>query len=378
MNNQNVIEQIRRETAPILERLADRSSCEFKLKDLEISGSGLTYKDAPLEGAALTKILSTLRVKKNFIDLSHKMSEEDWRLVSNKLKNAEGETKVYGTLSKDENGFTSISNIYNHKEGKKHADDASYSQYLNWIEDALGNSETDYSLKRLDFNRKDDKIDLILLNETERVDVFGTDIDVWKTGDRFHFNGLNFNYAPFFERLSCTNGNVAQQYGFGANISKMTFNNKKIENVINKALQFGNNNLNETLQQAVQHLQANNISLHEFYHYRKFFESRNGEEVYTGLIEKYFNDRPFYQGFGLNVEEKSYKWKSTANTGINAYDFFNMLTYIASHPSEIKVGKDDRAELQIQSSNLLFKKSLDLEDIASSPKIDYPRLVIMN
>jgi hypothetical protein len=133
-----------------------------------------------------------------------------------------------------------------------------------------------------------------------------------------------------------------------------------------------------TLQQSVQHLKDNNVSLSEFYYYRNFFENRNGEEIYTGLIEKYFNDRPFYQGYGLNIAEKSRKWKSTADSGINAYNFFNMLTWIASHPKEVRMDREDRVQLQIQASNLLFKRELDLEDIATSAKINYPILSAMN
>jgi len=220
--------------------------------------------------------------------------------------------------------------------------------------------------------------ELILLNENDRVDVFGTDLDLWKMGDRFHFNGVRFNYAPFFERLVCSNGNTATEFGFGADISKNSFNNNKIQGVISKALEFGSETMPATLAQAVQHLQKNNVSLAEFYQYRNFFESRNGEEVYTGLIEKYFNDQPFYRGYGVNINEKSRKWKATANSGINAYDFFNLLTWVASHPDQVRMDKNDRIQLQIQASNLLFKKELDLEDIATSANIVYPRLAAMN
>jgi len=95
-------------------------------------------------------------------------------------------------------------------------------------------------------------------------------------------------------------------------------------------------------------------------------------------MAKFFNETPFYKAYGVNLEEKSKKWKSTANTGINAYDFFNMLTWIASHPEEVKMDKTDRINLQIQSSNLLFKNQLDLEDVATNVVVEYPRLVSMN
>jgi hypothetical protein len=38
---------------------------------------------------------------------------------------------------------------------------------------------------------------------------------------------------------------------------------------------------------------------------------------------------------------------------------------------------DDQLNLQIQASNLLFKGNLDLEDIASPVKIEYPKTSAM-
>jgi hypothetical protein len=54
-----------------------------------------------------------------------------------------------------------------------------------------------------------------------------------------------------------------------------------------------------------------------------------------------------------------------------------MLTWIASHPDKVSVDVEDRLDLQISASNLLFKPSLDLEDIATNVNIEYPRLAAM-
>jgi len=40
--------------------------------------------------------------------------------------------------------------------------------------------------------------------------------------------------------------------------------------------------------------------------------------------------------------------------------------------------RSDRTDLQIVASNLLFKKELDLEDVATPTKVSYPRLVEMH
>jgi hypothetical protein len=376
-NNAETIELIRQETSGVLEKLADRQVSSFKIKDLNFE-NGIWLKDKPLKGNALKSVLSMLKVRTGFVDYSHKMSPEDWTTVSKKIKAAEGETAMYAKIMKDDKGQEEIMDVFAQNNTKKGGDDASYRQYMEWITDSLGQTETSYSLKNFSFDAKHETFDITLLNNDRKVDVFGTDTDIWKLGDRFVFNSLRFDYAPFFERLVCANGNTANEFGFGANIAQAKFNNSKIQSTIESSIIHGMETMPDMLQQAVQHLKNNNISLQEFYQYRRFFEGRNENEKYNTIIDKYFNDQPFFQGYGLNIAEKSNKWKSTANTGINAYNFFNALTYIASHPDKVKVEHKDRRDLQIQASNLLFKKQLDLEDIATNIKIDYPVLSIMN
>jgi len=377
MYNTETIEQIRQESTGILERLADREISGFKIKDLDFD-NGVSLRGTPLVGHALKGVLAFLRVRTGFVDFAQKMTPEDWTTVSRKIKATEGETAMYAKIVKNDLGQPEITEVYPQNRNKKNPDDASYRQYLDWITEALLQSENAYTLKSFDFDAKHETMGITLLNNDRKVDVFGTDLDVWKMGDRFVFNGLRFDYAPFFERLICSNGNTATEYGFGAGINQAKFNNKKIQGIIERSLVHGQETLPEILAQSVQHLQNYNVSIHEFYTFRKFFESRNENGRYDSLIERYFSDRPFYSAYGEDVARKSYKWKSTADSGINAYDFFNGLTYLASHPDKIKTEKKDRTDLQIAASSLLFKKQLDMEDIASPVKISYPRLEIMH
>jgi hypothetical protein len=377
MNNQTVIQQIQEQTAPVMEKMANRTVREFRMGDLEID-NGISLRGMPLRGKAVRNVLGNLRVKSNFTDLFHKMTPEDWRVVSHKLKQAEGETKMYAKIFVNDQGEQEIIDTFNHNDKKKSTDEGDVQQYIDWITSNLAESEKEYSLKGLNFDSNKEVFNLTLLDANSDTDVFGTGIDIWKMGDRFTFGGLQFSYAPFFERLVCSNGNTATEYGFASNISQAKFNNKRIETTIEKALKYGSETLPAQLQQAVQHLRTNNVSMAEFYEYRRFFESRNENDKYMRIINEYFNDQPFFQSYGVNITEKSRKWKSTANTGINAYDFFNMLTYIASHPEKVMMDLTDRTNLQIQASNLLFKRELDLEDVATPVKVLYPRHSSMN
>ena len=375
-NNQTVIDQLRVLSEETLNQLGNRTFTEFKIKDIEFD-QGLSLRGTPIRGKAAEKVLSTLRVKKNFSDMVHKMTPEDWGQVSYKLKQAEGETKLYGALV-GEGAEEEIVRVYDANEHKKRSDDeVSYENYFNWICDSLSESEKHYILKDFHYNTKKDIFNLTLVENDTELDVFGTGIDMWKTGQRFTFTGLSYNYSPFFERLVCSNGNVARQYGFGTNISKQRYNNKKIEDSIRKSIVNRSGDTPIILSKAVEHLKANNISLAEFYAYQRFFSSRNENGRYDGILSTYFDEKPFYKAYGVNIEEKSNKWKSTANSGINAYDFFNHLTYLASHPEKVKMDHNDRLQLQINASNLLFKKELDMEDIAGPANVEYARMVSM-
>ena len=376
MKNEKTIHEIQSQSTAILEKLGDNQVMDFKIKDLDIS-SGIHLGNLPVKGRAVNKIMKALKVRSNFTDFSQKMEPADWDLVSRKLKSTEAETKLYAKIVKDDKGQPEIVDVLKYRE-KANENPENFKQYFDWMCTTLETSEKEYALKDFRFNTKKDEFEIILLDELNRVDVFGTKDDLWKTGDRFSFNGLQFNYAPFFERLVCSNGNTALEYGYGADIEHSKYSAKKIESVIQKSLGFTSDTLGEQLSKAAQNLKENNVSIAEFYAYRKFFENRNNQEQYNGLIEKFFNDSHFFKAYGVNIAEKSNKWKSTANSGINAYDFFNMLTYIASHPKEISVDRDDRVQLQINASNLLFKRELDLQDIASPIIVDYPRHIIMN
>jgi hypothetical protein len=377
MNNFEVIEAINTQASRILERMGSREETMFQINELEIE-NGIFLRNHEIKGSALKNILKMLGVRPEFLDYSNKMTADDWRSVSEKIKGAIGSEVVYAKTVRDEDGWVSVIDIFKHNGDKKKIDNASFDQYIQWITDALGTSTNNYELKDFFWNDQLESMNINLLNKDTGIDVFGTDLDVWKMGQNFSFSAFRFDYAPFFERLVCSNGNVAKEFGFRSNISQGRFNNKKIQSIIEKNILQANTDMPIVLQKATQHLKDNNISIAEFQHYKNFFGGRNQEERYDNIMAKFFNESPFYKAYGVNLEEKSKKWKSTANTGINAYDFFNMLTWVASHPEEVKMDKRDRIDLQIQSSNLLFKNQLDLEDVATNVVVEYPRLISMN
>ena len=117
------------------------------------------------------------------------------------------------------------------------------------------------------------------------------------------------------------------------------------------------------LLEATRHLKKSNVSVQEYLKFRNFFN----EEEHGKILDKYFDLSYLNTAYRCDVEGMHAIWKSTADTGKNAYDFFNDLTYIASHPLEITMEEDQRRKLQIVASDLMFKETLDLELLA--PKI---------
>jgi len=373
MNNQSTIEQIRSRANEFAQSRTFDQVRRFRIKDLEFF-DGVKLNEVPLEGSALKGVLSILRVRNNFVDFSSTMTIEDWKAVSSRLTQAQGEIALFGKVSTDINGREAIVDIYMENPKKKEECTVGADQYIDWITESLSLTPSRYSLRAFEYDRTNNMFDLTLLDEDTEVDVFKGVSDSWKLGERFYFNSLRFDYAPFFERLVCSNGNTAPQYGFGANISQAKFNDAKIRQLIDKSIQHNDATIVERLLHATKHLQDNEISLREFYAYRRLFDN----EKYEDIAHKYFDDQVFYRSYACNIAEKSDKWKSTARTGINGYDFFNQLTWLASHPDQVNIEHKDRLELQIKASNLLFKSSMDLEDVASPMKIEYPRLAIMD
>ena len=207
------------------------------------------------------------------------------------------------------------------------------------------------------------------LNKEGGIDVFKNDKDIWKTGVDINWNPFQFINAPFFERLICSNGVSVPYQGYQAKIQNKKFNLERIQKELNKTI-IKNSSFDEIIQNKCKHLADNNVSLQEFYKFQNFFKSRNNDDVdYEHILNRIFSEKEIYRNYGEKIEDKSNKWKSTANSGRNAYDFFNDLTWLASHSKDVRLDESDALQLQIETGNFLMKDILDLEDVA--PNVNF-------
>jgi hypothetical protein len=80
-----------------------------------------------------------------------------------------------------------------------------------------------------------------------------------------------------------------------------------------------------------------------------------------------FDDSYLTVAYGMPISDMPAKVKTTADSGKNAYRFFNDITWLASHREESKISSNLCRKLQIHAGNFLFKKQFDMSQIAPKP-----------
>lgn len=341
----------------------EENKVAFQVGDLTVDNA-LKLDGIELSKESTNKILKHLRVLPSFLGLQQQMTEDDWGTVSEKLKTAGGNQIVFGRKS------TANPKIVDLHLAHRKAPNGGIliPEIFDLLSEAvLDSSANDYVVCDKYFSDETGKISLSLMNSEREIDVFGNGEDMWKTGKKITWSGVDFSIHPYFERLVCSNGNVAKQFGFSSSINNSKYNFGKIKAILEREIAQASDTATPMLMDATRHLKRANVSVQEMLQYRNLFDIEEDEKI----LQKYFDVAYLNTAYRCDVEGMNDIWKKTADTGKNAYDFFNDLTYIASHPTEIKIEEEKRRTLQIKASDLLFKGELDLEKIA--PKVSLGR-----
>ena len=373
MKNKETIEQLQSFVNGIEQKNPSRRDIvDFNLQDVEINGE-FKYRDLKFEEAASDKILDILNAKPSFKEYRQLMEEKDWKNVSRQIKTAKGDINLYGSLIPDKMGGYVVDDIYFRNPKKKQPDDLTTPKAIvETICEELSTSMIDWSLANSMYNEDKNLFEISLRNENNPVEVLAG--DSWKKGEMFSFNSTNFKQCPFYERLICSNGMTKPSYGFSSNISKVSFNNQKVQKVINNALAADNDSVSQMIAECIKHAKGTNVSIREFYEVRNFFDKKG----YSVILDKYFIEAPLYSAYGTSIADKNKQWQSTADSGINAYDFINLITWIASHTDKSNISKEDAAKLKIHAGWLFTLPKFDLEHAAPKVDIKYPRFVEMD
>lgn len=354
--NVQILEDFRSEVS---QKIKNREIITFNISDIDIEREEMSIGSVPFSGQATKKILSKLRVKNNFLGLSKKMNNSDWELVGEKLKNTNNSQTIYGKkIEKD--GKVCVDNIQFSNTISTEHQTQEMDRIFSEIIETANRTKNGIIVSETKFLEDKDEVSVIFLDDNTSIDVFCNDTDLWKIGKRVTWDGLNFAIDPFFSRLICSNGNTAKNYGYKLDVTNSRYNSQKIRKVLNKELVNWSNSMDVFLVDSVNHLKSTNVSVNELLEFKKFFDDINEEPNIKKLMDTSYLDR----SYGCDISKMSKIWRNTADSGKNAYSFFNDLTYIASHPDEINIPERKRLELQIQASDLLFKDKLDLEQIA--------------
>jgi hypothetical protein len=372
MKNKETIDQINAYADSIEQaNLTRRDLIEFNLKDIKVS-DGFSIDGLELGEKAIKRVFGIFNAKPAFSEFQQLMEKADWDTVANKIKNAKGDINLYGSLLC--HGDThSVDNIFYKNQRKKNPDDLTRSKaVIATLTDVLSRSNVDWDLKDKSFDEEKSIFQFQLQDSLNPIEVLKNDF--WKQGQIISFNSTEFSNTPYFERLICSNVMTRPQLGWRSNIQKASFNNSKIETALRNILSEYNSDVAELVAGYCDHLKNTTVSLREFLIYKNLFVKMGYDEV----ADKYFNEAPFYKAWGQNLDKKPKSWKATANTGINAYDFLNLNTWIASHPDDTKITPEDAMRVKAAISDIFVKKELDCECLAPTVKVEFPHFVEMD
>lgn len=332
----------------------------FPIKDIEIA-DGIFYNGKKFSAKAVGKIAEHFKLQKTFFKLIGPQIS-NWDMFKDALKSVNGSKIVYAI------GTTKIRDILIGDEKLIPMDHTSLSKNLDIIQNTM------LLHKNLRFNKgtfNDQTFEVNMKFVDERSNLTVLENDTWKTGIDISMGALNFDVRPFFQRLVCMNGNSAFEFGEGTKITNKKFDENYMFSTINKQLN-KRKEMDEMIINKVVRLNCNNVSLKEFYDGKELFENTKenykdigSTDIHDQLILEYFRDEEILNAYNLeNIKGKSDRWLATADSGINAYKFYNNLTWLSTHTDKTYMSESDCFQIQKYASDLLFKKSLDLEDIA--------------
>lgn len=372
MKNSNVIDMIRNRYAQFNIERPLTETLKFTKDDISMDSNGILIDHVPINKKAAKSLLSRMQVKPEFIELADKATQEDWEIIVSNLKNELKDQPYYAKIRRLEES-DEIYSILDFPVYDK-VEPISNDVYIEAICTELENTKDSYKLFETTFDKETNKIIIGLINEDTQFSIFdgsGQDShDIWMSGVKFEFTETQFTSRHLLERLICSNGMTTKDESFVGHINKKNFNQDKIQNAITKAFQEPFKQIFERVEKQVNILKQHEISVKEFYDYTKILFREAKKLKIIDDVKAIFDDSVFYSTYGLNVKEQSYKWQSSAKTGLSAYNFFNALTYTATHIFA-ESSPSVAAEMQLKISKFFFKELFDLDEVAPLADIDY-------
>lgn len=372
MKNSNVIDTIRNRYAQFTIERPLTETLKFTKDDISMDSNGILIDHVPINKKAAKSLLSRMQVKPEFIELADKATQEDWEIIVSNLKNELKDQPYYAKIRRLEES-DEIYAVLDFPVYDK-VEPLSNDVYIDAICTELENTKDSYKLFETTFDKETNKIIIGLINEDTQFSIFDggeqDSHDIWMSGVKFEFTETQFTSRHLLERLICSNGMTTKEESFVGHINKRNFNQDKIQDAIAKAFKEPFKQIFERVEKQANILKQHEISVKEFYDYTRIMFREAKKLKIIDDVKAIFDDSIFYSTYGLNVKEQSYKWQSSAKTGLNAYDFFNALTYTATHIFA-ESSPSVAAEMQLKISKFFFKESFDIDEVAPTADIDY-------
>lgn len=369
--NQEIISQINtieEELNEYTETYSDNLRTNFNLSDLNFHEGAGIIGDTFLSKTALKQLMSLFQVKDKFVSSQNAQILGPTEIASfiNTIKGVNLGNRLFCSYD-DITNPKEIKNIWLSSDAREGAF-PDYQVYLNNVKEKLNETEIDFTLDNINFDKPTGSISLSLLTEdTINVGSNNTNnIDEWRNGLYLDFNLFTTTAAPFYSRLICSNGMISREYMKRMNLNHSKYNQNKLDALTKRFLIDGDfRETEEMLYEKCTIANDTPISILEFEYARQLLSSQL-LEVNEDSSEK-FDITSVEDAYGVDLNEQSKKWKATARVNKSVYEVVNDLTWIAARPSEYDITQKEAEQIQLGSSSLLLKKRYDMEEIAPNP-----------
>ena len=340
--NTTLLDKFEKNATNVLDIVKDYRKTPANLANVRKSGPNFYYENSQVEVTALKDLLNIFSIKDDLIN-EIKSDKDQWEPLQRCLSDIK-QDKTITAIVRQEGDSNRIARFVNHKIDEEQPLDLT--RGINLIRDYVTAQDGDnLDLHHMRFNFENLQIETQFRNINNQIDVFKDGADLWDTGMNINFGEFKTSVSPFYLRLICTNGMVgthmiSQRYFNNSEFKKSTFT-KLISKVMEQ-------DFTGTVRANGVRLKQTNASLREFYNARNILLGRSAD-----LAKTYFSDESIKEAYkDEKLRYRNKRWLATANTNINAYDFFNNITHCVSHQE-----LDDTTRLQLNhaASEIFFK-----------------------
>ena len=333
-----LLEQYDQKVSTLTTTVQEYRKAPVRLSRVQKTGHQFSCDNSAVTDTAMKDLLNIFSIKRGLVE-EIKSDEQQWTPLQNCLADIKNDR----TVTAIKKGTQIVRFLDQPIEDEKPLDvERGFSLLRAYVEDQ---PEESIKLHNLDFNPLTLQIEAQIRFNDRKIDVFQNQQDIWDTGFTMLYGERHTAISPFFLRLVCTNGmtateNIAQRY-----FQNQEFKPGSFHRLIDKTVKA---EFTGVIRSGSQALQNNRASLREFYNARNILAKENKD-----LAERYFDEQEIVEAYkNEKLRYKNRRWLASANSNINAYDFFNRLTHATSH-NYLTPGT--RMALNAQASEMLFK-----------------------